>query len=286
MTILRLPVPEPAMRNADCTEFLKWSLPRLGLAWPGFRKVRGTVCKRVARRLSALGLADLAAYRAWLETHPEEWAALDVLCRIPISRFWRDPEVFGCLARDVLPALAAAAAARGDAVARAWSAGCASGEEPYSLRLAWTLHAAPAFPSLRLDILATDADATLLARARDGRYRPSSLRELPPELVGRAFDRQGDLFELRPEFRHGIAFHEQDIRASLPDGPFDLVLCRNLAFTYFDDAARRRLLAGILPRLRPGAALVIGAREFLPEPHPGLVPWNGLAPVYRFAPPQ
>ena len=61
------------MRNEECTAFLQWCLPRLDLRWAGFRKVRGTVCKRVARRIRALGLADVNAYRAYLEGHAEEW---------------------------------------------------------------------------------------------------------------------------------------------------------------------------------------------------------------------
>jgi len=124
------------MRNRDCVAFLKWCLPRLGLRRSGYRKVRGTVCKRLAPRLRALGLPDLDAYRARLAAEQAEWAVLDGLCRIPISRFWRDRAVFDHLAVDVLPALAAAAADSGRTEVRVWSAGCASGEEPYSLRLA------------------------------------------------------------------------------------------------------------------------------------------------------
>ncbi len=93
--------------------------------------MRGTVCKRVARRIRALGLADVAAYCAVLEADTSEWRRLDAMCRIPISRFWRDRDVFDSLARDVFPLLAAAAVERGDALVRVWSAGCASGEEPY-----------------------------------------------------------------------------------------------------------------------------------------------------------
>jgi chemotaxis protein methyltransferase CheR len=273
------------MRNADCVAFLKWCLPRLGLRWSGYRKVRGTICKRVARRMRALGLSDLDAYRAHLATHADEWPVLDAVCRIPISRFWRDREVFDCLAAEVLPALAAAAIDRGQTQVRVWSAGCASGEEPYSLRLAWSLVAEGGFPSVGVHIIATDADDTMLARAEAGLYRSSSLHELAPEMVDRAFRRTGDLHEIRPEFRRDIVFLRQDIRSEMPDGPFDLVLCRNLVFTYFDDSVQRDLLAEICSRLRPGAAFVIGAGEPLPEPHKNVVPRNGPAPIYRVVAP-
>jgi len=61
------------MRDAECIAFLQWALPRMGFRWPGFRKVRGQVCKRVGRRLKELGLTDLEAYQVYLGTHPEEW---------------------------------------------------------------------------------------------------------------------------------------------------------------------------------------------------------------------
>ena len=123
------------MRQADCVEFLQWCLPRLHMRWAGFRKVRSQVCKRIRRRLTSLGLEDLDAYQRYLETHAGEWPHLDAMCRITISRFYRDREVWESLRRRALPALAAAAGERGDGVLRAWSAGCASGEEPYTLNI-------------------------------------------------------------------------------------------------------------------------------------------------------
>lgn len=274
------------MRNQDCVAFLQWCLPRLGLRWAGFRKVRGTVCKRVARRIRALGLADVAAYCAVLEADTSEWRRLDAMCRIPISRLWRDRDVFDSLARDVFPLLAAAAVERGDALVRVWSAGCASGEEPYSLRLAWNLHAEAAFPSVGVHIIATDVDETMLTRAKAGLYRRGSFRDLPPELVDRAFRCSDDLYEIRAEFRRDIAFLLQDIRSEMPEGPFDLVLCRNLVFTYFDKPTQLDLLPKICAHLRAGAGFVIGSDETLPELRCGPVPWNGPAPIYRLSPPS
>lgn len=273
------------MRNEDCVDFLQWCLPKLGMRWAGFRKVRGTVCKRVARRLSKLGLSDVAAYRSYLEAHPDEWPRLDAMCRIPISRFWRDRAVFDCLARTVLPALAAAAVERGDGSVRVWSAGCASGEEPYSLRLGWSLEAEAVFPDVRLEIVATDIDDTMLSRAAAGLYQAGSLHDLPPELLETAFLRSDGLYEIAPRFRRDIQFLRQDIRIEMPAGLFDLILCRNLVFTYFDEPTQAELLAKMCARLRPGGSLVIGAHETLPKVPYGFASWNGPAQIYRFAPP-
>ena len=89
------------MKDTECVEFLRWALPRLHLSWPGFRKVRRQVCRRVERRRQELGLADVAAYRARLEERAEEWAVLDGLCRVTISRFYRDRGLWDFLERDI-----------------------------------------------------------------------------------------------------------------------------------------------------------------------------------------
>jgi len=155
---------------------------------------------------------------------------------------------------------------------RAWSAGCGGGEEPYSLRILWDLHLAPLFPSLRLQIVATDADAVMLRRARNAVYWRGTLREVPPEWISRAFAEDGERLRLRPEYRAGIRFQQQDMRITMPDGPFDLVLCRYLAFTYFDADGRRAAVHGIAHRLRPGGILMLGAKEHPPARSSGIVP--------------
>lgn len=268
------------MAREACKEFLRWALPRLGLAWPGFRRVHRQVCRRTASRLAELRLPDFAAYRRHLEETPAEWEVLEGFCRIPISRFWRDAAMFEGLRDEVLPALADAAECAGRSALAAWSAGCASGEEPYSLRLLWSFHLAARFPGLSLRILATDADPALLARAARACYRASSLAELPPEWRERAFAREGALLCLKPPDRSEVEFRRQDLRAEAPAGPFDLVLCRNLAFTYFDDGGQRRALARLADALQPGGALVIGRKERLPEGAP-FEPWPDAPCAYR-----
>ena len=90
------------MKHDDCVGFLQWALPRLRLRWPGFRRVRRQVCQRLGRRLRELGLGELQAYQLYLGNHPTEWQVLDGLCRITISRFYRDRTIFVALEREVL----------------------------------------------------------------------------------------------------------------------------------------------------------------------------------------
>jgi len=267
------------MTDADCVAFLQWALPQLDLRWSGFRKVRRQVCKRIARRLHALGFSDLESYRRRLAQDRDEWAVLDSFCRIPISRFWRDRAVFDHMASVILPRLAAEAT-RGQAPLRAWSAGCASGEEPYSLAIAFALGPA-AQTGARIEIEATDSDEGLLARARQASYGPGSLKDLPDALRAAAFDKDGALYRIRASFRANITFRLEDIRKCMPPGPFDLLLCRNLVFTYFDAPLQREFLAKFAARIRAGGVFVVGSHEKLPADAAGFAPESGPPGIYR-----
>ncbi len=269
------------MTDQDCVQFLKWSIPRLRMRWNGFRRVRGQVCKRIDRRLHALGLADAAAYRLLLERNSDEWDVLDSLCRITISRFYRDREVFQLLEQDVLVRLCETATAQGDTELRCWSIGCASGEEPYTLAILWGLGVGHLFPALTISILATDADLTMIERATEGCYAQGSLRNLPPGWTKSAFVRVGDRFCVGPEERRMVNFMEQDIRAEEPEGLFHLILCRNMVFTYFDEGLQKEILTRLHDKLHNNGALVAGIHEALPSGFTAFLPWPGCRGIYR-----
>jgi len=269
------------VNDRECVDFLQWCLPQLGLRWAGFRKVRGTVCKRVGRRIRELRLSGPAAYRDYLATDADEWRRLDGFCRIPISRFYRDRGVFEAIGRTILPDLAARATARGDSAIRCWSAGCASGEEPYTLAILWHYRLRKTYPKTDLDIVATDADPVMLKRAADGCYAEGSLRELPVAYRQRAFVRRQGFLCLRPVLKARVRFERQDIRQTMPPGPFDLVLCRNLVFTYFDADSQQNTLRRITTRLAAGGYLVLGTHERLPTEMEAQYAIGSTLPIYR-----
>jgi len=276
-----LPLRPHLTTDAACIAFLQWALPRLGLAWAGLRRHRRQVCRRIEGRMRELGLDHPDAYRGHLESHAAEWSALAALCTVTVSRFHRDRAVFEALGSTVLPALAQDAAARGAGRLECWSAGCASGEEPYTLAILWKSALAARFPRLELRVLATDIDVELLARAGTGCYKASSLREVPAAWLGQAFERRGDLYCVRAEFREGVELERQDLAADVPRRGLDLVLCRNLAFTYFAPERAARTLDRIAARLRPGGALVVGLHEKLPGAAAGFEPWPGCRSIFR-----
>jgi chemotaxis protein methyltransferase CheR len=269
------------MKDTECVALLQWALPRMKMRWPGFRKVRRQVCKRISKRLQELSLSDASAYRDYLERCGEEWKVLDSLCTIPISRFYRDRGVFDCLRDTILPALAEAAVARGDSQCRAWSCGCASGEEVYTLAVVWQLCVAPRYARLPLEITATDVDATLLARCVRGCYGLGSLKDFPREWLDVAFRKTGLLFCVREEFRRGIVFLRQDVREEFPPGRFDLILCRHVVFTYFDEPLQLKILERFVDRLLPGGVLATGKQEPLPGTHPQLAELRPRMGLYQ-----
>ncbi len=269
------------MKDSEGVQFLQWCLPRLRLRWPGFRKVRRQVYTRIDRRLKELGISDISGYRSYLESHSAEWAPLDALCRISISRFYRDKGVFEYLEREVLPQLARMAAVKGDAGLRCWSLGCGGGEEPYTLTILWELVVGPQFRALDFTMLATDADPQAIARAHNGCYPAGSLKDLPREWLEKAFLPSREGLCVKEQYRAPVTFREEDIRVVAPNHRFHLILCRNIAFTYFDEELQRESLDKIKDRLLPDGALVIGSTETLPgEPH-GFEPWSRKFGVYR-----
>lgn len=263
------------------TQFLQWALPRLHMRWPGFRKVRTQVFKRIRGRLKELGIADIDAYRSYLQAHEEEWAMFDAFCRITISRFYRDRDTFDFLGSVVLPPLAEVAMTAGESEVRAWSAGCASGEEGYTLKMLWKHWVHPAATMLPLHIIATDVDPVMIARACRGCYTAGSFKDLPREWLDREFVRQGECYCVRDDLREGIDFRLEDIREIQPTGPFHVILCRYLVFTYFEPQLQARLLATMLDRLVAGGVLVTGKRETLPEGEWALRVFAPRIPIYR-----
>ncbi|MFW5741045.1 MAG: CheR family methyltransferase [Myxococcota bacterium] len=226
----------------DWDALLQWALPRLHLRWRGFKRVRKQVIKRLQRRTVALGLDHPDTYRRYVTEHPEEWAFLDRSCRITISRFRRDRGVFDLLGDEVLPRWR-----RANEPVRMWSAGCASGEEPYSLVLCWQLDVAAQGVSPPVEVLATDADEQLIERARRACYALGTLKEVPLHWLD-AFEETDAGWVLRTAYRRAVRFERADVRQGMPRRRFELIACRNLAFTYFDTEVQRSVFDGLVRR--------------------------------------
>jgi len=231
-------------------------LPGLGLEARPHR--RRATRRNLARRMEVFpGLKDWADYARLIETDPAEKDVVRRLVAVTISRFFRNRGFWEFLRERVLPELA-----RSESPA-AWSAGCASGEEPYSLAILWR----ESFPERPLRILATDIGDEVLQRARVGVYPGASLREVPPELRERWLRREGgkDSYRLDEGVRKMVELARHDLQTDAPpQGRFGLILCRNLAFTYFGREERLRVLWKFASVLEQPGYLAIGRKERLP----------------------
>jgi chemotaxis methyl-accepting protein methylase len=249
----------------------------LGLSWQGYRKVRQGVKKRVGRHMLALGCRSLGEYLELLQQSVEARRHCDLALTVPISRFFRDRRLWEFIENRILPELISAGRGR----VKAWSAGCACGEEPYSLKILWErLGRAPgAFPIL--DVTATDLNPLHLERAAAAVYPPSSLREVPEAVRAACFDAApgGARFTLKLHLGTGIAWRRHDLLAPPPGSDFDLILARNNLLTYYRKERAVPALAAIVHSLAPGGYLVVGSREKLPSPPAALA----LSPVLPFA---
>jgi chemotaxis protein methyltransferase CheR len=249
--------------NKDCVSFLKWAIPKLGKRWEGYRKVHGQVCTRINKRWEILGLYGFEAYKNHLQKYPEEWDNLDQMTHITISRFFRDKHQWLILEHKILPGLVKVAYSKSQKF-RVWSAGCASGEEPYSFAILWKKAVAADHPHLQLEIIATDTDLKMLSRAKGAKYTQSSLKEIPENWKNLAFENINNIFHLKHQYQKMVMFEKQDIRKAMPDGPFDIVFCKNLVAMYFCKEVATKLFQDISDRMNKAAWLFLGNHEEFP----------------------
>ena len=269
------------MKDEACVHFLQWALPQLRMQWSGFRRVYGQVCKRLARRIKDLKLDNIAQYQHYLATHPQEWRTLDSVCQVTISRFYRDKMMFAFLADEVLPELARQAMEYNRDSIHVWCSGCASGEEPYTVNLIWQLQTQSQFLHLNLKILATDANTDMLARMQQACYPYATIKNLPKAWREGVFNAQGELYCIKAAYRGDIQRLQQDVRQAVPRQHFDLILCRNLVCTYYDEVLQRETLKRIQQQLCMGGAQVLGIHEQLPAGIAGFEAWSERLRVYR-----
>ncbi len=213
--------------------------------------------RRLAVRMRACGVASLVEYASVLAGSPAETIRLLDTLTINVTEFFRNPEVWDRLAAIVAPM----AAARQGSL-RAWCAGCASGEEAYSLAL--LLLALPGDLPGPPVIDATDIDSASLARARSGRYpAAAALRSAPRVAI---LERDGDEIVVPAAVRSVVRFAHRDLfREPPPAPPYDLILCRNVVI-YFERAAQEHLYSVFADALVPGGLLVLGRVETMLGP--------------------
>jgi len=259
-------------------EFLKEVAPLFGLQWRPFRR-RG-VKRKIEQRVAQVGLAHFDAYLLRVRKDREERGHLSEFFTVTISRFYRDRKVFDLLEHSIIPAIIKNKKEKDEF--KVWSAGCANGEEPYSLSILWKARFENKFPKIRPVILATDINEALLNRARNGRYKESSLKEVPEEIIRRFFKTEDGFYVIDRSIRENVEFKKHDVAHEEPFPGMDIIFCRNLAFTYFSKECQMNVLRKISGCLNEGGYLIIGKDEIMPLAYPALfVPISSTEKVYQ-----
>jgi chemotaxis protein methyltransferase CheR len=218
--------------------------------------------RRIAVRMRACGVHSYDDYRAVLDRSPVELERLRDALTINVTRFYRNAETWNLIRRDLLPALLDTRRPE----VRVWSAGCASGEEPYTLAVLAADHldrAGRAEGLARLAIDATDIDRVSLERAQAACYRSEGLTELPDDLVRAYFEVAGNERRIIDRVRRRVRVRHLDLSREPPlRSDYDLIICRNVVI-YFDRAMQERLFRIFSDALVPGGYLVLGKVETL-----------------------
>jgi len=229
-----------------------------GFDFSGYK--RTSLSRRIDKRMQAVGVDDYLSYLDHLEVDPEEFAQLFNTILLNVTSFFRDPPAWEYLSAEVLPRLTAEKPA-GEPI-RVWSAGCASGEEAYTLAMVVAEALGPKAVRERVKIYATDVDEEALDQARQARYTPKQVEGVPPELLERYFDRNGDGLVFSKELRRSVIFGRHDLLQDAPISRIDLLVCRN-TLMYLNSETQAHVLARFSFALREGGYLMLGKAEML-----------------------
>jgi chemotaxis methyl-accepting protein methylase len=218
--------------------------------------------RRIAVRMRAKGVHTYEDYARVLDGDALEYERLLDALTINVTRLFRNREVFAALAVHVVPELWEWTTSR----LRVWSAGCASGEEPYSLAALFHRHAAARGATralARLDVLGTDVHGPSLAAAATGAYPAAAFDEVPDDVRAAYFSADPPLYHVSRELRQVVRFEANDLlRDPAPGAGFALIACRNVLI-YFDRASQERLFEHFRAALAPRGFLVLGMVETL-----------------------
>ena len=242
-----------------------------------------TLLTRIRRRLELFRLPSLQIYAAYLEHNPEEAGLLAKELLIGVTRFFRDPGVWQALATEVLPMMLRARPAGKEF--RAWTAGCSTGEEAYSLAIAFheAMDRMEPVPDCTLRLFATDLDPDAVALARKGLFPARIAEDVEPECLAAYFTPEAEGYRVAKGIRDRVVFASHNLVRDPPFRHLDLLCCRNLLI-YLKPEAQRQLLRVFHQCLEPAGVLVLGNAEGTGSQHQLFEPLDGRNRIYLRGP--
>jgi two-component system CheB/CheR fusion protein len=217
---------------------LRFLQQQRGFDFTGYK--RPSLMRRMLRRMQTAGVHGFEAYRDYLEVHPEEFALLFNTILINVTTFFRDPPAWEFLEKQVLPEMLGSKGTH--ARVRVWSAGCASGQEAYSIAMLLAEALGDDAFRDRVKVYATDADEDALTQARHAAYAPREMEDVPPRLRERYFDQANGRSVFRPDLRRSVIFGRHDLVQDAPISRLDLLVCRN-TLMYFNAETQAKVMS-------------------------------------------
>jgi len=240
----------------DLESLLDYLKRTRGFDFTGYK--RASLERRIAKRMQMIGVATFADYLDYLEVHPEEFSGLFNTVLINVTHFFRDPPTWEYIASTVVPDLIARN--DGGSPIRVWSAGCASGEEAYTLAMIFAeALGADGFRD-RVKIYATDVDDDALAKARQATFTEREVADVPRALLEQYFESTDGRYVFRKDLRRHVIFGRHDLIQDAPISRVDLLVCRN-TLMYFNAETQARILARFQFALNDHGVLFLGRAE-------------------------
>lgn len=241
---------------------------------------KNTLYRRIERRMGIHQLDSIATYVRYLQTNTQEIELLFKELLIGVTNFFRDPPAWEKLQSEIIPALLAGQPEQG--VLRAWSAGCSTGEEAYSLAILFkeAQERNKLKRPVTLQIFATDLDQIAINKARQGFYPLNIAADISPERLERFFVKEEAGFRVSKDIREMVAFAVQNVISDAPFTRLDFLLCRNLLI-YLDVETQKKLLPLFHYALNPGGYLFLGSAETLSSHSELFTPVDGKLRLFK-----
>ncbi len=219
---------------------------------------RPTLLRRIERRINIHDLPDLPSYVAYIYQNPDEIHALLKDLLISVTNFFRDKKAFEIVEDQILPLLFKGK--NSEQQVRIWVAGCATGEEAYSLAILCAEKTSGVVDAPKVQIFATDIDEQAINEARQGLYSINDLADVSPERLRRFFTKEGDDYQIRREVRETVMFANHNFLKDPPFSHLDMISCRNVMI-YLNNTAQERVAETFHFALKPGGFLFLGTSE-------------------------
>ena len=248
-------------------------------SWDGYRRVRKGVKKRISRHMQQLGCRSVDEYLHILDRYEEIRHQCECLMTVSVSRFFRDRMLWKIIENNIVPEILS----KNIEKVKFWDAGCACGEEVYSMKILWETLRSRFDNMPDIEIWATDIHQVYLRRAREGIYSVSSLKEVEQNVreIYFLFLEDKKKFRINPSLQKGIIWKVHNMLHDFDEGDFDIIFVRNNLLTYYIDEIKQPAFQKVVKSLAQGGFLVIGSHEKLPFESINLRPFHDKPYIFR-----